>query len=144
MIRSLLFVTLPFAFTIASIETHNASESLTSVSILGVFADSVCTLIARIVSSAVNFTINKKKVFRSSASLQSSLLRYYLLAAGIMILSSASISVVTIVFSLADGKYALLKTLCKFLIDSILFLISFRAQREWVFATPQKTSQKIN
>ncbi len=118
--------------------------SLFMPALLGTFSDAVCTIAARIVSSAVNFTINKRKVFRSDASLKSSLIRYYLLAAGILVLSSVSISIVSMVFSLTDGKYALLKTICKFIIDSILFLISFRAQREWVFAASAKFSSKSN
>ena len=108
--------------------------------LLGALSDAICTVIARIVSSAVNFTLNKNKVFRSSASLKTSLTRYYILAAVILLLSSVSISAVSLLFSLTDGRYALLKTACKFCIDSVLFLISFRAQREWVFAA-EKTAE---
>ena len=114
--------------------------SLFMPALLGALSDAICTVIARIVSSAVNFTLNKNKVFRSSASLKTSLTRYYILAAVILLLSSVSISAVSLLFSLTDGRYALLKTACKFCIDSVLFLISFRAQREWVFAA-DKTAE---
>ena len=118
--------------------------SLFMPAILGIFSDAVCTVLARIVSSAVNFSINKKTVFRSDAPLKSSLIRYYLLAAGILVLSSVSISIVSVALSLTAGKYAFLKTVCKFIIDSVLFLISFRAQREWVFASSEKSVSKSN
>lgn len=106
--------------------------------ILGVIAETVSTFIARVCSSAVNYTINKKAVFRSGASGGTSLVRYYILAAGIFIASAGAMTVLTLALGLDGGKFALLKTLLKFIIDSILFLISFRAQREWVFADPQK------
>ena len=109
--------------------------SLFMPALFGALSDAICTVIARVISSAVNFTLNKKTVFRSSASLKTSLIRYYILAAVILLLSSVSISAVSVLFSLTDGRYALLKTACKFCIDSVLFLISFRAQREWVFAS---------
>lgn len=106
--------------------------------ILGVAAESVSTFIARVCSSGVNYTINKKAVFRSSSSGRTSLVRYYILAAGIFIASAGAMTALTLLLGLSDSRFALLKTLIKFAIDSILFLISFRAQREWVFADPQK------
>jgi putative flippase GtrA len=106
--------------------------------ILGVMAETVSTFIARVCSSAVNYTINKKAVFRSGASGGTSLVRYYILAAGIFIASDGAMTVITLTLGLGGGEFALLKTLLKFIIDSILFLISFRAQREWVFADRRK------
>lgn len=108
--------------------------SLFMPGIVGLASDTVCTLIARLCSSGVNYTINRNAVFKSKRSGSTSLLRYYLLAAGIFLLSSAAMTAFTLIFSLDDGKFALLKTLIKFVVDSVLFLISFRAQREWVFA----------
>ena len=65
-------------------------------------------------------------------------MRYYILAAGIFIASAGAMTVITLALGLGGGEFALLKTLLKFVIDSILFLISFRAQREWVFADRRK------
>ena len=91
------------------------------------------TLIARICSSGVNYTVNKKAVFKSKQSVGKSLVRYYVLAAGIFVLSAAAMSLLTFILGMDEGKYAWIKTLIKFVVDSILFLISFRVQREWVF-----------
>lgn len=102
--------------------------------ILGAAADAVCTVIARLVSSLLNYAINKKKVFQSSAATGSSLIRYYILAAGILFLSSASITAVSLAGGMSDGSFAFLKTVCKLIIDALLFLLSFRIQRNWVFA----------
>lgn len=92
------------------------------------------TLLARICSSLLNYTINKKTVFRNKGAVGNSLLRYYILAAGIFILSASIMCVCTLLLGIDGGKYAFLKTVIKFIVDSVLFLISFRVQREWVFA----------
>ena len=113
--------------------------SLFMPSIVGLASDAVCTLIARIGSSMVNYSINKKAVFRSSGSGRTSLIRYYILAAGIFILSASAMTVLTLLFGFDEGRFAFLKTVIKFIIDSILFLISFRVQREWVFADAENT-----
>jgi len=109
---------------------------------LGAAADAVSTAISRIISSAVNFTVNKNGVFQSEVPLKTSLLRYYILAAGILLLSAGAISAVSLMFALTEGRFALIKTICKFIIDSLLFLISFRAQREWVFAQHRDQKDK--
>lgn len=112
--------------------------------ILGLAADAVCTLLARIVSSLFNYSLNREKVFRSKSSAGSSMLRYYILAVGILILSSASITTISLLFDLSDGSYALIKTVCKFLIDSLLFILSFRLQQNWVFAADKSSSAENN
>lgn len=101
--------------------------------VLGVWTDAAASVAARIVSSAVNFRINQKAVFKSRTSTKTAVVRYYILAAGIMILSSGSISLFSYLLQMGGGEYAWLKTLVKLVIDTLLFLLSFRAQREWVF-----------
>lgn len=108
--------------------------SLFMPGVVGIASDTLSTLIARICSSGVNYSVNKRAVFHSNAPGGTSLLRYYLLAAGIFILSASAMTAITILFRFDGGKYAFIKTLIKFIVDSVLFLISFRAQREWVFA----------
>ena len=98
----------------------------------------VSTLIARVCSSGVNYTINKKAVFKSGQSVGKSLIRYYILAAGIFCLSAAAMALITYLLGIDESRYAFLKTLIKFAVDSVLFLISFRVQREWVFAEERK------
>jgi len=108
----------------------------------GAAADAVCTCIARICSSLFNYSLNRKRVFRSKAPAKTSLLRYYILATGILLLSSASITAVSLLFGMTDGSYAFIKTVCKFVIDTLLFLVSFRLQQDWVFAEKTSTTNK--
>ena len=115
--------------------------SLFMPGVIGIASDAVCTLAARLCSSGVNYTINKHAVFRSDKSGGTSLFRYYVLATGIYILSATSMTLFTALSGFADGQYAFIKTLVKFIVDSILFLVSFRLQREWVFAEKKDSIQ---
>ncbi len=109
---------------------------LASLSFLmfGAWSDVIYGAAARIVSSAVNYSLNKKAVFKSRASSKTTLVRYYLLALLIMILSSGTMGLFSYITDMVGGEYALFKTLVKLVVDTVLFLLSFRAQREWVFA----------
>lgn len=92
------------------------------------------TVCSRIISSIVNFTINRKSVFKNSACRQSlgkSILRYYLLALPIMLLSAFS---VTLISHLLGDTVPIVTTLIKAVVDIVLFIVSFRIQREWVFS----------
>ncbi len=86
---------------------------------------------ARAVSSLVNYAMNRKVVFRSSAPAASSLPKYYLLCVCQMALSYG------IVWFLADFmlhlKGSLLETALKMITDVCLFLASFQIQQKWVF-----------
>lgn len=84
---------------------------------------------ARIVSSIVNFIINKEAVFKGKGSLGKFLLRYYALAVPILIISATTVHLLS---GLLGGS-ALAKAIIKIPVDLILFIASFRFQREWVF-----------
>lgn len=105
--------------------------------VLGASAELVATVGARIVSSLLNFTINKKTVFSSRAPLFKTLVRYYALAIVQMGLSALLVTVFTYLLKLeAEGA-----TLVKIIVDTILFFISYRIQQNWVFA--DKETKKI-
>ncbi len=89
--------------------------------------------IARVVSAAVNFVLNKKAVFRSGAPTGRAIVRYCILAVAVLAVSAGTIAALTRLFSLAAPAYAPLKTVLKFVIDTVLFFINYRIQREWVF-----------
>lgn len=84
------------------------------------------TIGARILSSMCNYLINRNAVFKSTDDGGHCLVRYYALA------------VVQMLFS-AGGVYGMVHflffndKLAKILVDTILFLLSFRIQRGWVF-----------
>ena len=88
-------------------------------------------IVSRVVSSAVNYTINRKVVFKSDAKY--SPVKYYILAAVLMVISSASVAGLS---TIAGGGAPLFKIL----VDSLLFIASFTVQREWVFSTKKNTN----
>lgn len=95
----------------------------------------LCTAIARTASSIFNFTLNKRVVFRMKGKVGRTILRYYCLAIPIMVLSYALVYGLK---SLVDVQYHFITTLIKIVVDTIIFLISFRIQREWVFNEKDK------
>ena len=58
------------------------------------------------------------------------LLRYYLLAVPVMLCSAGSVTLVKLLFGTERTIFA---TIYKIVIDTILFFVTFRVQREWVF-----------
>lgn len=113
-----VFFLLVFFFGKCNLDTH-----------LAIFA---ATLGARLVSSFFNYKVNQKLVFASAA--KGSLLRYYLLCAVQLCISAAMVAMLSSVLKAGS----LLKTICKALVDIILFFISFRIQKEWVFRKGRK------
>lgn len=89
------------------------------------------TVGARMVSSLVNYTMNKSVVFQSRESVGSSLLKYYILCICQMALSYGLVYLFAEM--LFHGNGSLLETLIKFVVDMGLFFISFRIQKKWVF-----------
>lgn len=85
---------------------------------------------ARVISSVVNFIINKKAVFKGEGSTAKFLVRYYVLAIPILAISATIVHFLSGIFGGSD----LAKALIKVPVDLILFVASFRIQREWVFS----------
>ncbi len=110
---------------------------------LGASAELVATVGARAISSLINFTINKKKVFGNKGSVKSTLPRYYMLAIPQML---ASAGLVTLLCSLLSAN-AEGATIIKIIVDTVLFFISYRIQNNWVFADdalkPKKEKAKL-
>ncbi len=87
------------------------------------------TVGARIISSLFNFTVNRNAVFKSQASIKKSMIKYYILCVLQMMASYALVFFSSRLLGLGDG----LISVAKAVIDTILFFISFRIQRAWVF-----------
>lgn len=85
----------------------------------------LATIAARILSSLFNYYINRNKVFKQGSS--KSLIRYYILAAFIMVVSAGSVHLLYAEW-LGRGEVIL-----KVFVDTVLFLFGFVAQRAWVF-----------
>ena len=97
---------------------------------------------ARIVSSLLNFYLNKKIVFESTVSTSKAMLRYYMLAVPQM---AAQVL-------LTQGVYALLgipdtatglRTLLYAVVMTVLYVVSFMIQQRWVFAAERKVKEKV-
>ena len=81
---------------------------------------------ARVLSSLYNFTVNRKGVFKSRANAGRSMVRYAILCVAQITVSALATSALFSVFRFG-------KTLWKFVVDIVLFVLSFRIQRGWVF-----------
>lgn len=100
------------------------------VSLLKAFLPNIYIIVstagARLVSSIANFLINKKTVFRDNSKQVHTVIRYFLLCVVQLLLSAFSV----------NALYALLQineSVIKIIVDTILFILSFYIQREWVF-----------
>lgn len=91
----------------------------------------VSTVLARVISSLINFALNRSMVFKSHASLWKSALKYYALAVPVMLVSAFGVKGICALFQLDPASFAV--TLIKILVDTVLFLINFRLQKYWIF-----------
>lgn len=89
----------------------------------------IATICARIISSLVNFTVNRKTVFKSDAPIKNTLGRYYLLC---IVQLAASYGLVYL-FSTILSSATVGEILIKIPVDILLFIASFQIQRRWVF-----------
>ena len=132
-----------FRYTLSSITCFVVDSSLVFLltKILGSFlADpllsGISTVGARVVSSLINFFMNKKLVFQANVSTAKAMVRYYALA----------VPQLAVQWLLNQGLYSLLgitesqaglRTLIHILVMCVLFIVSFTIQQRWVFA-PEK------
>lgn len=84
------------------------------------------TVIARCISASVNFIINRRTVFSSEESIAKSGVRYAILAGIVCVLSAFLVH-------LMHGIIGINETFIKIVVDTILFVVNFNVQREWVF-----------
>ncbi|NLD58185.1 MAG: glycosyltransferase [Clostridiales bacterium] len=81
---------------------------------------------ARLLSAAVNFTINRQVVFRGNERLQSAAVKYALLAACILAVNYAMLRLLTLRLGWPLG-------VSKLLVEATLFALSFVAQGRFVY-----------
>ncbi len=91
----------------------------------------ISNVTARIISSTVNYTINRNLVFGHSDSIVKSAVRYYLLAAGILLANTALLSFLVQTVHLP-------KIPAKLLVEATLFTISWLVQRFLIFNTDKQ------
>lgn len=89
-------------------------------------------LIARfVIGSLLNYIINKRLVFRSKSGVFSSLFKYYLFLVVLSLLSWLLIKTIMI-------QMGIRVIIAKILVESLLFILSFCIQREFVFVNRGK------
>ncbi len=98
-----------------------------NMGIRGVF---MATALSRIASGSVNFSLNRKICFDSTNSTGSDAARYIELFVGQMCLSA--ILVVFLSF------FGIKKQIGKIIVDTMLFFVSYKIQKEWVFHEKNK------
>lgn len=87
----------------------------------------LATILARVVSSVFNFSVNRNLVFQNHSSVKKVAVRYYILC---FVQTLCSAELVSLLLGIVGRVWSLP---VKLLVDTILFFISFQIQREWVF-----------
>lgn len=105
------------------------------ISLFGIFKSFKFTIInatvfARILSSIVNYSLNKNKVFKSFN--KKSLIKYYILVIIQMFISGYSVKFLHRVFVNKNIIFL------KIVIDLVIFAVNYYIQREWVFKRREK------
>ena len=83
-------------------------------------------IIARVVSCLCNFLINRRVVFKSDESIASTAIKYYAVAALILILNYLLLNLFNIVLSIPLA-------VAKLIVEALLFAVSLALQRFFVF-----------
>jgi dolichol-phosphate mannosyltransferase len=87
-------------------------------------------VVARLASATLNYVCNRKFVFHSHAEVASSFVRYWVLVGIVAVLSYAGTSAVSWVGDLRGWAIPA----AKILVETVLFILSYKAQRRWVFS----------
>ena len=100
------------------------------------------TVGARVISSVVNFAMNRRFVFESRSGMARAFIRYACLAVPVMLVSWLTVYSLSGLAGTSMGQLG--RTLLKALVDTVLFLISFRVQRRWVFAEERQSGGNLH
>lgn len=90
------------------------------------------TVFARVISSVINFLLNKKIVFKSGAPVVKSLSKYYVLAIPVMLISAFGVTGVATLLGIHPDSLSV--TVIKIIVDTIIFIFNYRIQKLWVFS----------
>lgn len=103
----------------------------------GLLLTAIPGAIARIVSSLLNFFINKKLVFESKSSTGKAMLRYFLLAVPLAIAQLGFTYGAISLLRIGSGQ-TLLRGVIYAAVMGLLFIVSYIIQQRWVFADEKK------
>ena len=85
----------------------------------------VSTVIARVISSLYNYMINSKMVFKKAGN--NAIIKYFILVIIQMFASGFFVDI------LSENVFSFNPTWVKVIVDSVIFIVNFFIQREWVF-----------
>ena len=107
---------------------------------LGLKSIVVATVLARIISSFINYLLNRNKVFTTDSNKKmdkTSLIKYITLVITQMIISSIS---VTYLYKLSNIN----ESIIKIGVDVVLFFVNFFVQKTFIFNNQKKNNGKVN
>ncbi len=113
------------AFSLISFLLERLVQGLALTAIAGVSA--------RVISSLLNFFLNKNLVFRSSVSTGRAMVRYYCLAIPQMCAQVLLTQGMYALLHITDGQHAL-RTVIYAVVMTALYILSYMIQQRWVFA----------
>ena len=96
-------------------------------------------VVARAVSATLNYAANKKFVFHSHAAVSSSFMRYWALVLLVAALSYIGTALLSYALDLMGAAI----TAGKIAVETLLFILSYRLQRIWVFG-PTQNPRKVD
>lgn len=126
-----------FISAIVDTAAYSLLSSLFSHFLAGFTLTAAAGILARIISSLLNFFMNKKLVFKTHVDTKKAMLRYYCLALpqmGVQVLLTQGVYYLLRV----SDKANTLRTLIYAIVMVVLYFISYMIQQRWVFA-PQKS-----
>lgn len=131
LLDSLKIYAIIFKYVLSSLSSFLVDISLFTVLVMLLKSETeeyilVSTIGARLISSVFNYIVNRNVVFKGSGSSGSSVFKYFSLCAIQMFVSALLVEYVY-------KKFPINESVVKGIVDSILFVINFIVQREWVF-----------
>ena len=97
---------------------------------------------ARIISSLMNFFMNKKMVFHSKQSTSTAMIRYGLLAIPILLAQLGLTHGLTLLCGLSEDQI-ILRGVIHAVVMTFLFIVSYVVQQRWVFVAKSNTKQEV-
>lgn len=95
---------------------------------------------ARLVSCFINFYINQKLVFQSQRSTGGAMLRYFLQAIPVVVLQFVLCYGIYAIFQIGEEQVGL-RGLIYAAVMIVLFVVSYLAQKWWVFSATEKAER---
>ena len=108
----------------------------------GLALTSAAGVSARVISSLLNFYMNKRLVFRSSVATSRAMVRYYMLAVPQMAAQVLLTQGVYWLLNIPDTATGL-RTLLYAVVMTVLYVASYMIQQRWVFAAEKRNKETV-